>query len=155
MKNIIRYTLIIICLLQICLFCTDNRNSKNSNVEENKPLEKKGTPKIVFDREIHNFGTLKAGEIVSYAFVFRNEGGVPFNILKAEKSCGCIDIKYSTSKISHGEYSAVEVILNTTGEWGNLIKEVTIETSEGERKELQIGAYIENTQFNNLLNTQK
>jgi len=33
---------------------------------------------------------------------------------------------------------------------------VTVETSEGEQKELQIGAYIENKQFNNnLLNTEK
>ena len=57
--------------------------------------------------------------------------------------------------ISPGKSSVVEVVFNTAGEWGNQIKGVTIKTSNGEQKELQIGAYIDNKQFNNLLNTQK
>jgi len=121
----------------------------------NKSIEKKDAGKIVFDKEIHNFGTVKDGEIVSFSFVFRNVGGSPINIINVEKSCGCIDIKYNTNIVSPGESAAVEVIFNTAGEWGNQIKGVTIETSDGYRKELQIGAYIENKQFNNLLNTQK
>lgn len=117
--------------------------------------EKKSRGRIVFDQEIHNFGTLKDGEIISYSFIFHNAGGSPVKILKAEPSCGCIDPHYSSKEILPGASSAVEVVLNTAGEWGNLIREVTIETSEGERKELQIGAYIENKQFENNLNTEK
>jgi len=144
-----------VILLVIAPSC-DNRRSPEKRVkEENKLSEKKYPGRIVFDKEIHNFGTLKDGEIVSYSFVFRNTGGSPLKIIKAEKSCGCIDIHYSSKAISPGESSAVELVFNTAGEWGNLIKEATIETSEGEQKELQIGAYIENKQFNNLLNTQK
>jgi hypothetical protein len=130
--------------------------SKNNGVsQENKSLEKKTPGKIVFDKEIHNFGTLKDGEIVTYSFTFRNTGGSPFIISKVEKSCGCIDFKFNSNTIQPGESSSVELIFNTAGEWGNQIKGVTVETSEGERKELQIGAYIENKQFNNLLNTEK
>ena len=135
--------------------CANHKSTGNRDSQENNSPEKKTPGKIVFDKEIHNFGTLKDGEIVSFSFVFRNTGGSPFNIIKAEKSCGCIDIQYSKNEILPGESSVVEIIFNTAGEWGNLIKGVTIDTSEGERKELQIGAYIENKQFNNLLNTQK
>ena len=147
--------LLIIGLLLISLSCDNRRNPENRVTKENKSFEKKVSGKIVFDKEIHNFGTLKDGEIVSYSFTFRNAGGSPFTIVKVEKTCGCIDFKYNSNTIQPGEISSVELIFNTAGEWGNQIKGLTIETSDGERKDLQIGAYIENKQFNNLLNTKK
>lgn len=110
---------------------------------------------IVFLRELHNFGTLKAGEIVSFSFVFINNGKIPVRIKKVDNSCGCIRINYDRNEIIPGEKSAVEAIFNTSGEWGNQLKTIQIETSSGEKKELKIMAYIENKQFNNLLNTQQ
>ena len=153
MRILITNTLIIICL-SLILFSCGNRKAPEKPVRtENKSSQKKEPGKIVFDKEIHNFGTLKDGEIVSFSFVFRNMGGAPFEIRKVEKSCGCIDFKYNSDSIKPGESSSVELIFNTEGEWGNQIKGVTVVTSEGERKELQIGAYIDNKQFNNLLRT--
>ena len=148
-------TLIIICLLLISSACGNRRSPVNVDLKVNNLPEKKGNGGIVFDKEIHNFGTLKDGEIVSFSFTFRNEGESPFTIISADKSCGCIDIKYDTNMITPGKSSVVEVVFNTEGEWGNQLKGVTVKTSTGEQKELQIGAYIENKQFNNLLNTQK
>ena len=147
--------LIISSLLMFLLSCGNPERPKGRVLQENKSIEKKTPGKIVFDKEIHNFGTLKDGEIISFSFVFRNSGGSSFSIIKADKSCGCIDLKYSTNAIQPGDSSVIELTFNTEGEWGNQIKGATIETSDGERKELQIGAYIENKQFNNLLNTQK
>ena len=155
MKTIICKSLIFISFLVIALACANQKSRENRLNIENKDFEKKDAGKMVFDKKIHNFGTLKVGEIVSFSFKFRNAGGSPFNIVKADKSCGCISIQYSTNTILPDESSTVEVVFDTASEWGNLIKEVTIETSAGERQELQIGAYIENKQFNNLLNTQK
>jgi len=155
MRTITLNTLVIISLLFISYSCGNHTSPEKKVSKENKSFEKKGAGKIVFDKEIHNFGTLKDGEIVSFSFVFRNEGGSPFKISKAEKSCGCIDFKFNPGTIQPGETSSIELIFNTAGEWGNQIKGVTVETSEGERKELQIGAYIDNKQFNNLLNTEK
>ena len=111
--------------------------------------------KIVFEKEIHNFGTLKEGEVVAFSFKFGNKGGSPFKIVKAEPSCGCIEVKYPNSEILPGDSSVVSVIFNSSGEWGNQLKGATVETSEGEQKELQVGAYIDNKQFNNFLNNQK
>ena len=142
--------LIITYLLITSLSCAHSGNLRNINLQEHKSLEKKGPGKIVFDKEIHNFGTLKDGEIVSYAFVFRNSGKSPFKITKVEKSCGCLDIRYRSNAIAPGDTATIEITLNTSGEWGNLIRSATIETSENERKELQVGAYIESELFNNL-----
>ena len=154
MRTIFRNTLIIICLF-IFSSCNSCSTSENKVTDKNESVEKKDPGKIVFVKEIHNFGTLKDGEAVAYSFVFRNAGGAPFKIVKAEKSCGCIDVKYAANTVNPGESSVIEIVFNTSGECGNQIKAVTIETSEGERKELQIGAFIENKQFNNLLNTEK
>jgi hypothetical protein len=154
MKTKLFNILITTGLLLFSSSCTNHRSPGSSITIENKSHEKKTPGKIVFDKEIHNFGTLKDGEIITYSFLFQNVGGSAFTIVKAEKSCGCIDIRYNSNSISPGEKSAIELVFNTAGEWGNLIKDVAIETSDGERKELHIGAYIENKQFN-LLNTQK
>ena len=155
MRTIYCNTLIICCLLLFIISCTNRRSPVKGDLHDNKVTEKKGPGKIVFDTEIHNFGTLKDGEIVSFSFLFRNEGETPVNITGADKSCGCIEIKYDTIMIFPGKSSVVEVVFNTAGEWGNQLKGVTIKTSAGEQKELQIGAYIENKNFNNLLNNEK
>ncbi len=158
MKSL-KFNLIIItilCYQAIFISCSNHGGAGNRILHGNNMEEKKSPGKIVFDKEIHNFGTLKDGEIISYSFLFRNTGGSPLKIVKAEKSCGCIEVRFSRDPISPGDSSTVEVILNTEGEWGNVIREATIVTSEGEHKELKIGAYVENKQFNNnLLNTQK
>ncbi len=150
MRAVIFNTLIICGLLLFCSSCANPQKQEKGGAKEKIPLEKKTCGKIVFDKEIHNFGTLKDGEIVSYSFTFRNMGGSPFKISKVEKTCGCIDFKYDFDAIEPGENSVIEVIFNTSGEWGNQFKGATVETSEGERVELQIGAFIENKQFNNL-----
>ena len=155
MRTVLVNAFIIIAFSLFSASCKHRRSPQNEVMPKNMSAEKKGPGKIVFVKEIHNFGTLKDGETVSYSFIFRNEGGSPIKIVKSEKSCGCIDVKYDANLVNPGDSSVLEVVFNTAGEWGNQIKDVTIETSEGEQKELQIGAYIENKQFNNLLNTQK
>jgi hypothetical protein len=149
MKILVIRALIIICLYILVPSCAQHGNPWNKISKEANSLNKKSPGKIVFDKEIHYFGTLKDGEIVSFSFLFKNCGESPFRIVKVGKSCGCLEIHYTSEEIAPGESSAIEFILNSAGEWGNLIKEATIETSDGEKKELQIGAYIDNKQFNN------
>lgn len=155
MKFSIKIAFVLFKYLLIVLVCSCHQSSQRKVLPTHGMAEKKSPGKIVFDQEIHNFGTLKDGEIISYSFIFRNVGGSPVKIIKAERSCGCIEPHYGSDEIAPGQSSAVEVVLNTAGEWGNLIREVTIETSEGEKKELKVGAYIDNKQFDNNLNTQK
>ena len=85
MKTSIFNILIIISLLVLVVSCANPEKPKGSVLHEIKSTEKKTPGKIVFDKEIHNFGTLKDGEIISFSFVFRNTGGSPFKIIKADK----------------------------------------------------------------------
>lgn len=148
------YSLVVIILF--LLFSCGNHSNKSREVKQQVPsTENLSSPGIVFLRELHNFGTLKSGEIVSFSFVFINSSKVPITIKKVETSCGCIKVNYDKNEIGRGEKSSVEVIFNTSGEWGNQLKMVHVETSLGEIKELRIGAYVENEKFNNLINTQK
>jgi hypothetical protein len=146
----------LIVFLYFVLSSCGNRVEKIKDDNFTAPLQEKLSSKeIVFLGEMHNFGTLKAGEIVSYSFVFTNNSKIPVTIKKVDVTCGCIKVKFDDKMISPGEKSAIEVIFNTSGEWGNQLKIIRVEISSGETKELRVGAYVENEKFNNLLNAKK
>jgi hypothetical protein len=146
----------ILFIISFILISCGNHEERNMKGKPKIPVtENLDASGIVFIREMHNFGNLKAGEIVSFSFVFVNNGIKPVVINKANATCGCIKVKFDNKEINQGEKSAIEVIFNTSGEWGNQLKMIEVETSSGEKKELRISAYIENEQFNNLLNRQK
>jgi hypothetical protein len=145
-------------LLSILFLLAGNCQNRNSSGKKNSlsvQTEKNGEAKIDFRSEMHNFGTLKAGEIVSYSFLFRNIGNKPLKISEITRSCDCINIKYKESPVKPGEESEIEVTLNTSGEWGNVLKTLEIRTQGGEKKTLTIMAYIEDEQINNLLKKEK
>jgi hypothetical protein len=146
----------ILFMISFILISCGNHEERNKKVKSQIPVTANlGASGIVFITEMHNFGNLKAGEIVSFSFVFMNNGSKPLAIKKVDSSCGCIKAKFDNNEIGRGEKSAIEVIFNTSGEWGNQLKIIEVETSSGVKKELKISAYIENDQFNNLLNKQQ
>ena len=140
----------------IALTTCNNPPAKPSGPSaSNHSNQKKSPGKIEFTNEMHNFGTLKAGETVSFSFQFRNSGGSSFHLTKVEPTCGCLSVRYDKDSIESQTVSAIEVIFQSAGEWGNQIKTVDIETSDGETKTLTIGAYVENEIFNNDINNLK
>ncbi len=139
--------------MSFAIICCNGRKTASDNRGNSVPeIEKKSSGKIEFLKEIHNFGSLKAGEVVAFSFVFSNTGTDPVKITKIENSCGCITVQYDSEAIGPGKQSTVEVVFNTAGEWGNQIKTISVSTASGETKELTITAYIENESFNNLIN---
>ena len=151
-----KYIILFFCLVTIGFSACNNQASKHSRPSiVTGSNEKKSPGKIEFTKEMHNFGTLKAGETVSYSFQFRNSGGSSFRLTKVEPTCGCLSVRYNKDSIESQTVSAIEVIFQSAGEWGNQIKTVDIETSGGETKTLMIGAYVENEIFNNDINNLK
>lgn len=148
--NILSFLLILLLLVSSCF----NRTSPDPQKSTSYSTEKKGG-KIEFLSEMHNFGTLKAGEIVSFSFLFKNSGNDSLKIREVLRSCDCIAVKYKEAVIAPGESSEIEVTLNTFGEWGNLIKTLEVHTAEGKKKMLTIMAYVEDEQINNLLKKEK
>ena len=152
-----RNCLLLLLLLSHSAFISCN-NRPTGGVRpsaSNDPVKKKGLGKIELTKEMHNFGALKEGEIVSYSFQFKNNGTAPFRLSRVEPGCGCLTVKYDTEEIAVQATSFIEVIFHSDGEWGNQIKTVSIETSYGEAKTITIGAYVENKNFNMDLNNLK
>jgi len=122
--------------------------SCNSGTKKTLPTEKSdesGVAKFVFSEEIHNFGTLKAGEVVSFTFVFKNEGTKTLNITGFDSGCGCTEVHISNKNIEPGQEGQIEVIYNSAGEVGKQLKTITVfSNSEPAQKQIFIRANVTN-----------
>jgi len=111
---------------------------------ENKSDES-GVAKFVFSEEIHNFGSLKAGEIVSFTYVFRNEGTKTLTITDIDSGCGCTEVKIENKNIEPGQEGRIEVIYNSSGEVGRQLKTITLySNAETAQKQLYLKANVTN-----------
>lgn len=107
--------------------------------------DESGTAKFAFSEEIHNFGSVKAGEVVAYSFVFKNEGTKTLTITGFDAGCGCMEVNIPEKSIGPGKEGVIEVIFNSAGEVGNQLKTVTIfSNAETPKKEIYIRASVSN-----------
>lgn len=136
---------LIVTLMILSLFGCHNR-SKNSVSSDSNQQE---IPKFDFLKEFHNFGSLQAGEIVAYSFQFTNVGEGDLLIHKIDTGCGCIEVNYTRNKIITGQSEFIEVIFNSSGEMGNIYKEIEIYTeSPKTTTKLSIAATVKNEIIN-------
>ncbi|MDB5286250.1 MAG: hypothetical protein JWR05_1199 [Mucilaginibacter sp.] len=83
-------------------------------------------PAIKFEKETHDFGKLKAGDKVTYAFKFTNTGKSPLIIKDAVATCGCTKPEWPNTPIKPGEEGEIKVTFNSTGKMGLQDKQITI-----------------------------
>ena len=122
---------------------------KSSTKSNNYSSESKGDPKFAIQEEIHNFGTVHAGEVLSYSFRFTNDGTNDLVIDSAKVDCGCLDISYPPKPVKAGDYNFIEVVFNSSGEVGNVLKQIQLYTNDGsDVKKLMITAKVENELIN-------
>jgi len=136
----------IVILTLSFLFGSCSRTEKPA-AESQKNTE---SPAFVFPEEFHNFGSLQAGEIVSYSFCFKNTGPSGINVENTETDCGCITVDYPKEEILSGDSAYIDVIFNSAGEAGKVYKEVTISmNADGKKKiKLAIAALVKNELIN-------
>ncbi len=89
-------------------------------------INSKDAPSFTFEDNIHDFGKLVDGEIVTYKFKFKNTGNSPLLISNASASCGCTVPSYPKQPIAPGEEGAIDVQFNSSGKVGTFGKDVTI-----------------------------
>jgi len=106
-------------------------------------------PAMTFQKEEHDFGTIKQGDKVSTDFQFKNTGEADLIITSARGSCGCTVPDYPKTPIKPGETGNIKVSFDSRGKQGKTTKTVTImcNTQEG-NKILKINANIEVPQKN-------
>ncbi len=83
-------------------------------------------PFMTFEENIHDFGILKDGEVVTYKFKFKNTGNSDLIISSASASCGCTVPSYPKEALKPGAESAIDVQFNSSGKLGKNEKQITI-----------------------------
>lgn len=109
--------------------------------ENDKRLDQaKEMPKttITFDETTHNFGTITEGDVVKYAYHFRNTGTQPLLIAKTDVSCGCTTPSYPKEPIAPGGDGEILVQFNSAHKEGHQQKNVMIH-SNAQEEAISIG----------------
>ncbi len=93
---------------------------------QSQPAKSGGGPKIVFDDESHNFGTIKEGLVAEYTFKFKNTGDQPLILKDVRPSCGCTTPEWSKEPVDPGKTGLIHVKYNSAGRPGKFNKSITI-----------------------------
>lgn len=81
---------------------------------------------VVFEQDLHDFGTVTEGVAVEHKFRFKNTGEHPLHITKVKPSCGCTTPKFSEEPILPGEEGFIDVSFDSQGRPGVQSKTITV-----------------------------
>jgi hypothetical protein len=81
--------------------------------------------KVEFDKEVHDYGTIKKGEDGSCVFIIKNTGSLPLVIRSAKGSCQCTVPEWPKDPIAPGKSAEIKVKYNTQ-RIGVINKSVTV-----------------------------
>ena len=99
--------------------------------------------KVEFDKEFHDFGTIKEGEIVVTEFIVKNVGDSDLLIHDAKGSCGCTVPQPPKEPIKPGDSAPIKVSFDSKGKPGSQEKTVTLTTnSENGHETFKIKANV-------------
>lgn len=133
------------CCFFVITFALSSCHSGAKKAEPAQQSDEHGIAEFAFSEELHNFGSLNAGEIVSYTFVFRNSGTKTLTITNVDSGCGCMEVKIPEKSIAPGDEGRIEVIYNSAGEVGNQLKTIILySNAEPTEKQLFIRASVTN-----------
>jgi hypothetical protein len=109
--------------LIVLISCSGDRSQVPANVV-NIPNSASGDqnldqlPAMEFVKLEHDFGKVIQGEVVSYAFKFKNTGKADLVIASISASCGCTAGKYPKRPVKPGEEDFIEVSFDSSGREG-------------------------------------
>jgi len=82
-------------------------------------------PKISFNEQEHNYGTIKKGGDGNCEFLFTNEGNEPLILSNVKASCGCTVPTWTKEPIMPGKTGSIKVRYNTNNV-GGFTKTITV-----------------------------
>lgn len=116
-------------LITLIVFLSFNANFAVSAFE--------AKPKILFENETYNFGTVEQGTHLEYSFKFVNDGSAPLFIEKIKPSCGCTGaVSDGESDYSEGESGEIKITFNTQGREGHQEKQIHVFTNDPENSDI-------------------
>lgn len=91
-------------------------------------------PRISFDTETYDYGTVRYGMSVSKRFLVKNTGDQLLIIKKVEADCGCTNTVVGSQELPPGETSEIVAEFDTTGlSPGRKKKHVYVESNDPDR----------------------
>lgn len=86
---------------------------------------------MVFEHEVHDFGTLAEGPSAEYEFKFKNTGKEPINLQSVNASCGCTTPSWSKEPVLPGKTGTIKAAYNTDKRPGGFTKSITVVSNAG------------------------
>ena len=98
------------------------------------PISNIGLTKVRFPVWDFDHGEITEGDIVYYAYKFKNVGDAPLLISNAASSCGCTVPKWPDQPINPGESGEILVKFDSKDKPGKQSKVITVEANTEPRK---------------------
>ncbi len=116
----------------------DAESKKKRAAEKAKASAK---AQINFEQSRYNFGTIKQGDKINYAFKFTNTGKKDLVIDNATATCGCTQPGFPFLPIPPGKTGEITVTYNSTGKLGPQKPTITVTSNAGTKK-LQLDGMV-------------
>jgi hypothetical protein len=107
---------------------TDQDTNQNTNPNTNTAATTKLTA-IKFEELEHDFGKIKAGEVISHVFKFTNTGTEPLIIDNVKPSCGCTTPEWSKDPVPPGGTGFIKAVFDSKGREGSQSKTITVKSN--------------------------
>jgi len=155
LKNITRFSLLLILTLSVIILSSCSGGESNNQEEEistdvvfnpntaNGEADTSLLPIIEFENDLHDFGRMIQGEIVSFSFKFKNTGKSDLLITTVSASCGCTVPKYPKKALKPGAEGSIVVSFNSEGRKGFQHKKLAvISNTQPNHKIIEIKAMV-------------
>ncbi len=113
-----------ISLVAAAMLFTACNNSNSSTASTTGNASE--APVMKFEKESHDFGKIKPGDLVSYDFKFTNQGKSPLIITDGYASCGCTKPTWPKTPIQPGQSGVIHVTFDSKGKMGLQDKLITL-----------------------------
>lgn len=105
---------------------TVESTADSKGTSEIAAVDTSNAPAFKFEKEVYDFGEIKAGEKVTYDFKFKNSGNSPLIISSASATCGCTIPDYPKEPVAPGAEGVIRVEFNSAGKLGMQNKIISI-----------------------------
>jgi hypothetical protein len=87
---------------------------------------------ISFNKEEHNFGTIRQGIPVTYTFTFTNTGNAPLVVRHVQPGCSCTVPEWTKDPVQPGKKGKIRATFNAA-ETGAFSKDLNVICNAGMR----------------------
>lgn len=87
-------------------------------------------PKIIFEKNQHDFGKIYEGKIVEYTFKFKNAGKGVLNIKDVKTTCGCTAAVVTGKKLKPGEEGSIKIEFDSSNRFGRTSRNIIVSSND-------------------------